>query len=293
MVKFVAEIGQNIYCLKRAQEQKAIACNSGLRRQYITINESRGLEHCNQLSSSTHRSKGHTMIRISLLVGIALFLYGSEAKPYSSWGKVEEDQYQETLQSGELSGKMSLGMKEVEPPEDMGVTDVDVDPSMAIWKAVQWSRGKKHVVSENDEDELNHPALDQVLEARANSAGPQEAFRNAPPVQPYQQAEPDADDSYHGFPGSEAREAEEDAGELRRRYVPDQPAPREPQAEQGQPGRVDYTQPEEDRDEVYHGHGPGQHLHPRPQVRVQPQPGPHRHVTYTQPEEDRDHLYHN
>ncbi|KAG5831542.1 hypothetical protein ANANG_G00304790 [Anguilla anguilla] len=237
---------------------------------YMT-QRSRGLEHCSQLSSSTHRSKGHTMIRISLLVGIALFLYGSEAKPYSSWAKVEEDRYQETLHSGELSGKMSLGTKEVEPPEDMGVTDVDVDPSMAIWKAVQWSRGKKHAVSENDEDELNHPVLDQ----------------------PYQQAEPDADDSYHGFPGSEAREAEEDAGELRRRYVPDQPAPREPQAGQGQPGRVDYTQPEEDRDEVYHGHGPGQHLHPRPQVRVQVQPGPLRHVTYTQPEEDRDHLYHN
>lgn len=32
---------------------------------------------------------------------------------------------------------MILDMKEVEPPQDMDITDSDIDPNMLIWKAVK------------------------------------------------------------------------------------------------------------------------------------------------------------
>ncbi|KAJ8332662.1 hypothetical protein SKAU_G00424510 [Synaphobranchus kaupii] len=223
------------------------------------------------------------MFSIFLLIATALFLYGSSAKPHSSWAKVEEDQFQRTLTSQELSRKMSVGLKEVEPPEELAVTDDDIDPEMAIWKAAQWSRGQKHLASEQDRDDLYHPSLEHVPEAGAN-AGPREVVWNNPPIQPYQRAEPDRDDEFHGLPGSQAREPEPDRDQVHRRYIPDQRSAIEPQ-----PRHLVYTHPEEDRDEVYHGNIPDQRPHRQPQV----QPEPLSHMTHTQPEEDRDHLYHN
>ncbi|KAJ8418190.1 hypothetical protein AAFF_G00138990 [Aldrovandia affinis] len=254
------------------------------------------IEHCTVscLHLHTCRNKGDTMSRISLIISIALFLYGSTAMPLSSSAKLET-LYQETLKSEEFNGKVSLGMKEVEPPEDMAVTDDDIEPGMAIWKAAKRSRGQKHATAEEDKDDLysqSHLAteftpslrrtetssitpLADALEAhklRGANPGPQEAFQNDPPAQPYKQAELDMDDLFHGFPGVEGQRIQV-------------------QKEQRRP--MVYTQPEEDRDDLYHRSPPDQHPRQQPQVQPEPQPEPRGQMIYTHPEEDRDHLYHN
>ncbi|KAI1894284.1 hypothetical protein AGOR_G00114240 [Albula goreensis] len=233
------------------------------------------------------------MVRTSLLVSIALFLCGSTAKPHSTWDKGGDTQYQETLKSEELNGKMFLGIKEVEPPEDLAVTDDDIEPGMAIWNARK-SRGKTHAVAEEDVDDLYHPSMERMLEAydrpvRGRNSGRREVLGKDLQARPHRQAEPDMDGVYHAFPGPEVREPEQDGDDQYHRGMSDQGLHPQPKEQQKQPGGVVYTQPEEDRDDLYHGYIPDQRLHLQPQVQQEPRD----HMGYTEPEEDKDALYHN
>ncbi|XP_036403327.1 uncharacterized protein si:ch211-217g15.3 [Megalops cyprinoides] len=203
------------------------------------------------------------MFRIPLLISVSLILHGITATPYSR-DKAGDSQYQETIKAEEFNGKMALGMKEVEPPEDMATTDDDIDPDMVIWKAMRASRGQKYAVAEEDRDELYHPSMVHMAEAHEQLAPePDEeegVLGNSPMARLYQRAEPDMDDVFHGFPG---------AGGLE------------------DPPHV--QEPEEDKDDLYHGYMPEHNLQQQPQPKQEQSV----HRVYTQPEEDRDHLYHN
>ena len=44
-----------------------------------------------------------------------------------------------------------MGLREVEPPEDMDVTDYDINPNMAIWKNMRGNgQEEKYLKAEKD-----------------------------------------------------------------------------------------------------------------------------------------------
>ncbi|XP_048125927.1 uncharacterized protein si:ch211-217g15.3 isoform X1 [Alosa alosa] len=206
----------------------------------------------------------------SLLVVISLLVYGASSEPRSAWGKMDDTAVQETLMSvGE--DKLPLGLKEVEPPQDMDAPDLDIDPSMLIWRAVQESRrraveeARAHVGARADAHADAHPRPAEDHHAQqpcAAASGPQ-----------YHQAEPDMDEVYHNFPAQAgpAEQTDRLAQETRR-------------------GR--YAQAEVDLDDIYHG-DQGQ-LQVLPQVEPEPQDDVSMpdHRGRSLPEEDLDDLYH-
>lgn len=185
--------------------------------------------------------------------------------------------------------KLPLGLKEVEPPEDMDVPEMDIDPSMLIWKAVQESRRRAieesranahaHMMPEEDHDASYHLTEAQLIQGQQPAQGaPVPAF--IPETNPkYDQAEPDMDKVYHNFPDPASQWVVEEGGPL--------------EQEQGIPGtrRGRYDQAEVDLDDLYHGNmgqGPAE-------TQVQEDMDDMSmlgHRGYAVPEEDLDDLYH-
>lgn len=196
---------------------------------------------------------------------------------------------------------------QVEPPQDMDVTDYDVDPSMAIWKSMT-ATGKEgqHLQAEEDMDELHHPSMADLLRARLQEQGSflggdiqPVPLKDADNTLYYQEAEVDADDNTHPF-SVVVKEPEPDwdtvyqGGEMLDKFL----APLVAEARVGTEGSRVHTEPEEDRDEL-------DHADPLSAVQVDPAPlgyevapegpevkgktGVRIHLL---PEEDMDDLYH-
>ncbi|KAM4607855.1 uncharacterized protein ACJ7VT_016005 isoform 1-T4 [Polymixia lowei] len=244
------------------------------------------------------------MFRISLIVCISLLIYGIAATPYKTWNKVADAAFQDTIMTEDQKGEMSLGLQ-VEPPQDMDVTDNDIDPSMAIWKSMKGTgQDGQYLKAEEDMDELYHPQLQnqdplvpqkeeqdndemnrRAMEELVGYLAPLMAQVNVDTgVQVHMKPEDDVDDLYHADPRSPVQ------GNL---------APLEPEV-RGDPRVRVHVQPEEDMDDLYHA----DQLKPIPsggdadesaQVHVREQLPDDRpsQRKYSQPEEDMDDFYHN
>lgn len=122
-------------------------------------------------------------------------------------------------------------MKEVEPKEDMDITDFDIDPDMLIWKAVKDEIPQKYNRPEEDNDALYHPfdikhPVDPEIYVQ-----PQGYDR----VLKYDKPEEDRDDLYHG-----------------RFNAAEEPMRGEKDIIGGNNARPIYSSPEEDKDDLYH-----------------------------------------
>ncbi|XP_046886135.1 uncharacterized protein si:ch211-217g15.3 isoform X1 [Hypomesus transpacificus] len=248
------------------------------------------------------------MFRLSLLVCTSLLLCGITAKPFKPSGKVADAAFQKTLMDL-TEGKMPLGLREVEPPEDMDVTDYDINPNMAIWKNMRGNgQEEKYLKAEKDSDDLYHPSMEQSQMADVLRAWPQpedtfswvdvqaEPLEEGDNLEYYQEAEVDQDAMSHTF--SEQMEPEVDWDEV---YHPGTKEGgdgtyqvvvplQEELIPQGDFHRV-HTVPEEDVDDIYHGDRSAHtQVDPLPQeaeVRDQSKV-----IKNKQPEEDRDDVYH-
>ncbi|XP_062319731.1 uncharacterized protein si:ch211-217g15.3 isoform X2 [Osmerus eperlanus] len=215
------------------------------------------------------------MFRLSLLVCTSLLLYGITAKPFKLSGKVADAAFQETLMDL-TEGKMPLGLREVEPPEDMDVTDYDINPDMAIWKNMRGNgQEEKYLKAEKDSDDLYHPSMEQSQMADILGAWPQ-------PEDTFSREDVQAEPLEEGDNLEYYQEAEVDL------------LPKAAEV-QDQSKVIKNKQPEEDRDDIYHADPPASVPHHRvadtPVAALLPydQAVQRKH---TQPEEDLDHLYH-
>ncbi|XP_041722728.2 uncharacterized protein si:ch211-217g15.3 [Coregonus clupeaformis] len=266
------------------------------------------------------------MFRISALICISLLVYGNSAKPYKSWGKVAESAVQETLMSEEEKGMFDLGLKQVEAPENMDITDNDINPVMPIWKNMRGDRGGgkrqkvekeveievvkgRYSTTEEDMDHLYHPSMEQPQEADLARARPQTedtfvgvAIQTEPIEEDntkyYQEAGIDLDNISHLFSGLvDPRHPEQDWDEL---YHPEMKGGDWPQVDVPHQGELSavgaevrgHSKPEEDRDDLYHGDLPVPvQVIGRGQDMQQSADWPSQRM-YSQPEEDLDDLYH-
>ncbi|XP_066549192.1 uncharacterized protein LOC136715725 [Amia ocellicauda] len=208
------------------------------------------------------------MFRIFLLFGVSIILSGSTAKPYSDWDKHDPGEQQEVLKTGDLDVKMSVGLKEVEPPEDQGITDDDVDPYMLFFKVVKNSQERKYYKAEEDEDETYHTFPQDQVEKAVQQDRPSYMQGIDPLPEMYKEAEPDMDDIYHKSELGPSKLEREEAGLY---------------ASQVQ-------EPEEDMDHLYHSSSLSDPRHDPP-VKVE-QPRYDTDYIYDKPEEDLDHIYH-
>ncbi|XP_046886137.1 uncharacterized protein si:ch211-217g15.3 isoform X2 [Hypomesus transpacificus] len=251
------------------------------------------------------------MFRLSLLVCTSLLLCGITAKPFKPSGKVADAAFQKTLMDL-TEGKMPLGLREVEPPEDMDVTDYDINPNMAIWKNMRGNgQEEKYLKAEKDSDDLYHPSMEQSQMADVLRAWPQpedtfswvdvqaEPLEEGDNLEYYQEAEVDQDAMSHTF--SEQMEPEVDWDEV---YHPGtkeggdgtylDPLPQEAEV-RDQSKVIKNKQPEEDRDDVYHADPPASVPYHKvadtPVAALLPYDQAVQRM-HTQPEEDLDHLYH-
>ncbi|XP_064788074.1 uncharacterized protein si:ch211-217g15.3 [Oncorhynchus masou masou] len=260
------------------------------------------------------------MFRISVLICISLLVYGNSAKPYKSRDKVAESAVQETLIS-EKEVMFDLGLKQVEAPEDMDITNNDIHPVMPIWKNMEGGGGKRKKVekevvqgrystTEEDMDHLYHPSMEQTHDAdlaRARSQ-PEDTFVGmAIQTEPleeditkyYQEAGIDLDNISHLFSGQvDPQHPEQDWDELYHPemkrgdglYQVDVP-------HQGELSAVGaevkgHSEPEEDRDDLYHGDRPVPvQVNGSGQDRQQSADRPSQRM-YREPEEDLDYLHH-
>ncbi|XP_062319730.1 uncharacterized protein si:ch211-217g15.3 isoform X1 [Osmerus eperlanus] len=252
------------------------------------------------------------MFRLSLLVCTSLLLYGITAKPFKLSGKVADAAFQETLMDL-TEGKMPLGLREVEPPEDMDVTDYDINPDMAIWKNMRGNgQEEKYLKAEKDSDDLYHPSMEQSQMADILGAWPQpedtfsredvqaEPLEEGDNLEYYQEAEVDQDAMSHTFSDEvDPKEPEVDWDEV---YHPGTkeggdgayqvvvPLQEELIPRGGDFHRV-HTVPEEDMDDIYHGdrstHTQVDLLPKAAEVQDQSKV-----IKNKQPEEDRDDIYH-
>lgn len=171
--------------------------------------------------------------------------------------------------SEDLYETMMLGMKEVEPPQEMDIADFDIDPNMLIWKAVQDEIKQKYNKPEQDKDALYHP-FDLKLPADSNHPEPFIQPQGNNQVQMYDKPEEDRDDLYHGMFNVNDDALQEDA------HV------------SGDKGRL-FPSPEEDKDDLYHADVRGQHDQQVPLMNMFPiQPK----RVHTEPEIDLDRTYH-
>lgn len=174
--------------------------------------------------------------------------------------------------------KIMLGLKEVEPVEELDLKEVDIDPHMAIWKAMKQSRQQKYYQPEEGKgkfylpSELQHLAGNKQVEAYHE---PQ--FYNQ--GQLYQEAEKDLDDVYHNMQGIVSHV------DVKETLIqPEIPVPDVVELSETSV----YMTPEEDKDGLYHeglDHFTGQVF----QAAVMEDPPK---KVYTEPEEDQDLLYH-
>ncbi|MCI4376300.1 hypothetical protein PGIGA_G00186960 [Pangasianodon gigas] len=221
------------------------------------------------------------MFRYYVLLCLSVMLHSTTASPYKSWGKEKHTAVQDT-RSHDFNEKIMLGLKEVEPVEELDLKEVDIDPHMAIWKAMKQIQQQKYNKPEEDKDkpylpsDVQHSAgnkhVEAYLEPQYHSQG-----------QRYQEAEKDLDDLYHDIQGIVNH------ADLKEQVVqPEIPVP--DKAEVVEPHETSvYMTPEEDKDGLYHGdfifHG-GHQVFQVPVMEDLPK------TVYTEPEEDLDHLFH-
>lgn len=166
---------------------------------------------------------------------------------------------------------MIQGMEEVEPPQDMDITNSDIDPNMLIWKAVKDEIQPKYNRPEEDKDalyhsfDIKHPADPKQHENYFQPLGHDQ-------VQMYDKPEDDRDDLYHGMfdVAVEPMKVEKDVI--------------------GGNARPIYSSPEEDKDDMYHadlkGHQSDQQALAMNVFSNRPK------RVHTEPEVDLDELYH-
>ncbi|KAL0177947.1 hypothetical protein M9458_026841 [Cirrhinus mrigala] len=167
---------------------------------------------------------------------------------------------------------MILGMKEVEPPQDMDIKDFDIDPKMMIWKAAKEKTQQKYDRPEEDKDALYHP-FDKIHQADAKQS--ENYFRplGRDQVRMYDTPEEDRDHLYHG-----------------RFDVAVEPMRKEKDVIGGNV-RPMYLSPEEDKDDLYHAHVKGLQSDQQAQAPMNIFPIRPKRV-HTEPEVDLDDLYH-
>ncbi|XP_051945444.1 uncharacterized protein si:ch211-217g15.3 [Xyrauchen texanus] len=210
------------------------------------------------------------MIRFSVLTCLSVLLFSTSAMPYRPKWKMVGKAAQDTVESDDFNGKMMLGMKEVEPPQD-------IDPDMLIWKVVKEEIQQKYNRPEEDKDALYHPAEIQLAAEQ-----PETFFQplGRDQVRMYDKPEEDRDYLYHGI-----------FAEADKKLYPEEPMRAEKDAQViGGNSRRLYSSPEEDKDGLYHA-----------DVRVEQsdkQATPmniflvHPKRVHTEPEVDLDGLYH-
>ncbi|RXN00725.1 Proline-rich acidic protein 1 [Acipenser ruthenus] len=182
------------------------------------------------------------------LIGTAVLLNGSSAKPYNTWKQEFLPKHQESKLYPEqevikavFNGKMSLGLREIEPPEDEELT-YDIDPDMK--SAVKHPREQKYKQAEEDSDALNHhfDAVQKGFQVPAileNKPEEQvEVLQNLPK-------------EFGGLYAEEMKGPEEDRDHLYHVSFDASNAENYP-ARMVQPGYEIMEGPEEDRDHIYH-----------------------------------------
>ncbi|XP_022060970.2 uncharacterized protein si:ch211-217g15.3 [Acanthochromis polyacanthus] len=212
------------------------------------------------------------MFRICLFVCVSL-ISGIAAKP---WDKLTGEAFQDTVLSIDGEGKMSVG---VEPPEDMDETHYDIDPSMQIWQSMTGGGQEKHFQKAEDLDHLYHPSMEdlqaQIINLDAVPAA--ELWKEAEKEGIYYPAEE---------PEQDWNEAYNEAREQLDRYL----APLVAKNRDGVEVRGAVYEPEEDKDDLYHGDAPSwsvemeqlkEEARSESEVRI-----------HEVPEEDMDDLYH-
>lgn len=129
--------------------------------------------------------------------------------------------------------KVALGMKKLEPMEDLTQTFKGHDPDMSF-SGVKNAGGspRKYHLAEEDQDELYHPSLEQLAHAPHQSVPLKLVEEPSFPM--YIHPEEDRDLLHHGDPPA---------------WKP--PLQPEPKQEEEPRPRI-YTHPEEDRDHLYH-----------------------------------------
>ncbi|KAI4874630.1 hypothetical protein NFI96_009031 [Prochilodus magdalenae] len=202
-------------------------------------------------------------------------------RSYDVQGKHDDAALQDTRLSDAFNEKMTLGLKEVEPPEQQDLTDTDIDPSMLIWKAVKQIRQQKYDKAEEDKDKLYHPPGAKL------TAGNEQPYRNIQPqfhvrARLYQEPEQDVDHRYHAGPEKLVRVM------LHNEKLVQIGAKDKGEAEE-QSGRLTHLSPEEDKDGLYHGHIPSGSVLEAPVMQAF---GNKPKMVYTEPEEDLDKFYH-
>ncbi|KAK9964509.1 hypothetical protein ABG768_005674 [Culter alburnus] len=208
------------------------------------------------------------MMRFSVLICLSVLLFSTSAKPYGPREKVFGKAVQDTV-FDHPNGKMIHGIKEVEPPQDMDITDFDIDPNMLIWKAVKEVIQQKYNRPEEDKDALyhsfgiKHPADPKQHENYFQPLGHDQ-------VQKYDKPEEDRDDLYHGMFGVAAEPMRGEKDVI------------------GGNARPIYSSPEEDKDDLYHADLKG---HQSDQKAMNIFPIRPKRV-HTEPEVDLDDLYH-
>lgn len=156
-------------------------------------------------------------------------------------------------------------MKEVEPPQDMDITDSDIDPSMLIWKAINGQIQQKYDRPEEDKDALYHSFDIKQPENYFQPLGHDQ-------VRMYDKPEEDRDDLYHGMFDVAEKPMREEKDVI------------------GGNVRPIYSSPEEDKDDLYHadvkGHQSDQQALLMNIFPIRPK------RVHTEPEVDLDDLYH-
>lgn len=185
---------------------------------------------------------------------------------------------------------------EVEPPEDMDHTEYIVDPRMRIWKNMVAGQDERHPKAEEDRDELHHPSVAD-LQVQSEKLGdlPVADIQIDPfnEMKYDQRPEGDKDDIHHpAVSGVALEEPEQDYDEVYhktteelRQYL----VPLMANYKAVEEASVMHSEPESDKDGVYHGDDP-------PAVYKEPP----RHVFRSEsevrvhlfPEEDMDDVYH-
>nr|XP_057915248.1 uncharacterized protein si:ch211-217g15.3 [Doryrhamphus excisus] len=213
------------------------------------------------------------MFRVTILVCL---IFGIAAKPNKPWNKLTDTSVQDTV----MSGKRPLSV-EVEPPEEMDQTDIDIDPKMKIWESLNL---KQAVVAEEDVDDARHPSniKDQLQMFEADQANTKS---NSAPEGDSEEPEQPADAIYHKAREELYRYLAPLTAEYQYRVRFPQPLP-----EEGEPlAQVRrHIEPEEDKDDFYHPDLESW-IQYQDDAKAVPVDWP---SESSQPEEDLDHLYH-
>ncbi|XP_053357296.1 uncharacterized protein si:ch211-217g15.3 [Clarias gariepinus] len=211
------------------------------------------------------------MFRCSVLLCLSVILYSTRASPYKTWGDEKHKAAQDT-RSHDFNEKIILGLKEVEPVEQQDLEEINIDPHMAIWKAMKQFRQQKYNKPEEDKDKFYHPSKVQHLPG-SEQVGAFHETQSYIQGQLYQEAEKDLDDVHHNIQGlvnyADLSEKVPDKTEV-----------------VGLHKASVYMTPEEDKDGLYHGVLTDQVFHV-PVIR-----GDLSKKVYTEPEEDKDQIFH-